>query len=68
MTEWIKKLFSEQWKEVVGVNIDFSKYEPISTSNSLHIFEERYEIENNTYRLLYTIGNDSKPNVEVLIK
>ena len=45
MKEWIEKYFSEQWKEV-DVDIDFSVHEPISTSNSLHIFEERYEIEN----------------------
>ena len=67
MKEWIEKYFSEQWKEV-DVDIDFSMYEPISTSNSLHIFEERYEIENNTYRLLYAIGYDSDPNIEILIK
>ena len=67
MKEWIEKYFSEQWKEV-DVDIDFSMYEPISTSNSLHIFEKRYEIENNTYRLLYAIGCDSDPNIEILIK
>ncbi len=67
MKEWIEKYFSEQWKEI-GVDIDFNKCEPISTSSSLHIFEERYEIENNTYRLLYAIGYDGDPNVEILVK
>ena len=68
MKEWIEKYFNEQWKDI-NTNIDFSKYEPISTSNSLHIHEERYKIENNTYRLLYSIGHDGDdPNVEVLVE
>lgn len=67
MKKWAEKYFSEQWKEV-DVDIDFSMYEPISTNNSLHIFEERYEIENNTYRLLYYIGYDGGINVEILVK
>ena len=63
--KWIEEYFKETWKEV-ETNIDFSKYEPISTSNSLHIYEERYEIDGDIYRLLYTIGYDGKPLIEVL--
>ncbi len=44
MKEWIEKYFNESWKEI-ETDIDFSKYEPISTSNSFHIYEERYEID-----------------------
>lgn len=64
--EWIEKYFSETWKEI-ETNIDFSKYEPISTSSSLHIYEERYEIDGKTYRLLYAIGYDGEPSIEVLL-
>lgn len=67
MKEWIEKYFSEQWKEV-NVDIDFTKHEPIKTSSSLHIYEERYEIDDNVYRLLYAIGYDGEPNVEILAK
>ncbi len=63
--EWIKEYFKETWKEI-ETDIDFSKYEPISTSSSLHIYEERYEIDGKTYRLLYAIGYDGEPLIEVL--
>lgn len=66
MEEWIKKYFNETWKKI-DTDIDFSKYEPISTSNSLHIYEERYEIDGKKYRLLYAIGYDNEPSIEVLI-
>lgn len=66
MKEWIEKYFSEIWKEV-ETDIDFSKYEPISTSNSPHIYEEQYEINNRKYRLLYKIGSDGDPSIEILI-
>lgn len=64
--EWIKEYFKETWKEV-KTDIDFSKYNPISTGSSLHIYEERYEIEGKTYRLLYAIGYDGEPLIEVLM-
>ena len=57
----------EIWKEI-ETNIDFSKHEPISTSSSLHIYEERYEINEETYRLLYAIGYDGNPLIEVLLR
>ena len=66
MEEWIEKYFNETWKEI-ETDIDFSKYEPISTSNSLHIYEERYEIDGKKYRLLYAIGYDADPSIEVLM-
>jgi hypothetical protein len=56
----------ETWKDI-ETDIDFSKYQPISTSSSLHIHEEIYSIEGKTYRLLYAIGYEGKPNVEILI-
>ena len=57
MTDWIE----------IKTDIDFSKYKPISTNNSLHIYEEQYEIDGNKYRLLYIIGGDNKPIIETLI-
>lgn len=64
--EWIKKYFSETWEQI-ETDIDFSNYEPISTSNSLHICEERYEIDGKKYRLLYGIGYEGKPSIEILV-
>jgi hypothetical protein len=66
--EWIKKYFKEQWVEVQDCDIDFSKHEPISTGGSLHIHEERYNIGEDVYRLLYPIGEYSNPIIEILIK
>lgn len=68
MKEWVKNYFKEQWLEIDS-DIDFTKYEPVYTSNSLHIYEEKYEIEGDTYRLLYSISeSNSKPTVEILNK
>jgi len=55
-----------EWVEA-ETDIDFSKYEPISMSNSLHIYEERYEIDGKTYRLLYAIGYEGNPLIEILL-
>lgn len=65
--EWIKEYFKEQWEEITDTDtdIDFKLYIPISTSNSLHIYEERYLINDITYRLLYEIGGDV-PTIEKL--
>ena len=68
LEKWIKKYFKEQWVEVT-TDIDFSKIDPISTANSLHIYEERYEINDDEYRLLYTIGDKTNtPIIEKLEK
>jgi len=64
--KWIEEYFKESWKEI-ETDIDFSKYKPIKTSNSLHIYEERYIIDDKTYRLLYAIGCDGGPSIEVLL-
>lgn len=66
MQKWIKKYFSENWNEI-ETDIDFTKYEPISTNSSLHVWEERYEIDGKKYRLLYEIGYEGGPSIEVLI-
>ena len=66
MKEWIEKYFSEAWKEI-ETDIDFSKYKPISTSESLHIYEERYEIDGEKYRLLYPIGYNGEPSIGILM-
>jgi len=67
--EWFDNYFKEQWDEVKDCDIDFSQHEPISTANSLHIFEERYCIGDDEYRLLYAIGDDSNtPMIEILKK
>ena len=57
---------SQVWKTVV-TDIDFKKHEPISTGSSLHIYEEQYTIDGNTYRLLYGEYSDI-PLIDILIK
>ena len=60
--------FKPQLREVNGCKINFKELQPISVFNSLHIYEERYEIDNETYILSYAIGYDSDPKVEILVK
>lgn len=55
-----------EWIEI-ETNIDFSKYVPINTSNSLHIYSETYLIENETYKLTFTEDSD-EPLMFILIK
>ena len=66
MKEWIEKYFSESWEDIQS-DIDFSKYESIKTSNSLHVHEVRYDIDGEKYRLLYAIGHE-EPLVQILKK
>lgn len=56
----------EEWEEV-ECDIDFTKLEPISTSNSFHLIEEKYEVDGTQYRLLYSIPFGG-PLIEKLIK
>lgn len=68
MEEWISKYFTEQW-EGVTTNIDFTKLTPCKTGNSLHIFEEQYEVDGEKYRLFYEISDKSwTPLIERLKK
>lgn len=57
---------TETWEEI-QTDIDFSKYKPTETGSSLHIYEERYEIDGKKYRLFFAIGNDSDPLVELMV-
>ena len=67
MKTWIKQYFNEEWEDI-DTDIDFTKHKPIKISNSLHIHEEQYKIDNNTYKLLYAIGSNTEPLVKILIK
>lgn len=51
--------------EKVHFEIDLNNLEPISISNSLHVFEERYEINGETYVLLRAYGSK---DIKVTIK
>lgn len=64
--EHTKNDFDGTWKEIT-TDIDFSIHAPISVSNSLHIHEERYEINGKKYRLLYAIGCKGDPYIEILV-
>lgn len=67
MKDWMDEYFKEQWLEI-ETDIDFTDETPVETHNSLHIYEERYIIENETYRLLYAIGHNDDPLIEKLKK
>ena len=63
----------ENWEDVDESMVDIildeaKKMEPIYTSNSLHLYEEQYNIDGETYKLIYAIGDDSEPNVQIKIK
>jgi hypothetical protein len=66
-TDFMNKFFKETW-EVVETDIDFSKHTPSETRGSLHVHEERYDIDNEIYRLLYSLGHDYPPIIEKLKK
>jgi len=67
ITDWILGL--ETWTEVPECEIDFKKLKPTDISNSLHIFEEKYKIDGDEYRLLYPISNpNASPRIEILNK
>jgi hypothetical protein len=67
MVDWINN--REVWEECSS-NIQILTFdkEPIETNSSLHIYEEKYLVDGETYRLLYTIGDNSPPTVEKLKK
>ena len=67
MKKFIEKYFNEQWIEI-DCNVDFTQLKPFKTASSLHVYEERYEVNNETYRLLYCIGDETAPMVEILMK
>jgi len=65
--DFMNKFFKETW-EVVETDIDFSKHTTFETKGSLHVHEERYDINNETYRLLYSLDQDYPPIIEKLKK
>jgi hypothetical protein len=58
MNDCYKGNKKEKWVEIKNCSIDFSKLKPFCTSDSLHISEERYYVNDIEYRLLYEIGSD----------
>jgi len=52
----------ENWQTVVKEDSEIrdkiKETSPIKTSNSLHVFEEQYEIQGERYRLLYSEGDE----------
>jgi len=58
----------EEWEDI-DCDIDFSKLEAISCSNSLHIIEEIHEVNGEKYKVYYAIGGSGKaPFVQKLKK
>ena len=66
MKDWIEEYFSESWEDI-QTDIDFSKYESVNSSGSLHVHEMRYDIDGEKYRLLYAVGQE-EPLVQILKK
>ncbi len=69
--------FLDKWFEWEDINdqstieivlAEAKRMEPIHTTNSLHIYEEQYNIDGETYKLIYAIGYDSEPTVQLKIK
>lgn len=64
----------ENWEDMEDQSMidivlgEAKKMEPVYTSSSLHIYEEQYNIDGETYRLIYAIGRDLEPNVQIKIK
>jgi hypothetical protein len=66
--KWLKNNFNEEWQEV-KTDIDFNVLEPSRIRTSLHVYEERYEIDGEIYRLLYSVSSeDTTPLIEKLKK
>ena len=57
---------NHEWTPV-DIEIDFKSLKPFQVNSSLHILEERYNVDGKIYRLLYAVGMDSV-KVELLIK
>ena len=66
MSVWLKNQSLGKWK-TIETDIDFKKYEPISTDKTSYYCDEIYEIDDNTYRLWYGYMEDI-PLIEILIK
>lgn len=68
MRDWMLEKFKNTWK-VIESDIDFSQHEPIGVSSSLHILQEEYIINDETYRLSYPISDPkTSPTIERKIK
>lgn len=62
----VVEIETETWEEI-QTDIDFSKHTPTETGSSLHVYEERYEIDGKKYRLFFAIGSDSEPLIEFMV-
>ena len=62
----VKEIQSKIWTPV-DIEIDFNLFTPFDVRSSLHLLEERYNIEGKVYRLLYAVGIDDI-QVELLIE
>ena len=66
MKKWILEYFKDEWVEI-NTEINFDQYEPIDISSSLHIIQYTYDINDNKYRLSYSIDDlDANPLIEIL--
>jgi len=61
--EYWKEVSAEKAKAIIET---VDKLKPLYTSNSLHIYEERYEIEGEIFGLFYY--SSEEPFVQKLIK
>ena len=60
-----------EWEDVTDTLIrgllikTAKKLEPVATASSLHMYEEQYNINNQTYKFIYEIGNDKVLQVKI---
>ncbi len=80
-TTKVVKSFIEDWVKRYGeweqIEYDSPEYQDIlnktqdmdalSTTNSMHIYEQQFLIDGKTYRVLSAIGSDANPSIEIKI-
>jgi hypothetical protein len=68
LDKWFQWEDMEDQSMIEIVLAEAKRMEPIHTANSLHIYEEQYNIDGETYKLIYAIGHDSEPTVQIKLR
>jgi hypothetical protein len=66
LDKWFEKWEDIEEQSMIEIVLnEAKKMEPIHSANSLHLYEEQYNIDGETYKLIYAIGDDSEPTVQI---
>lgn len=74
MKEFLEKMgMNEEWEiisnpDIILNRIDVDKLSPFNSRVSLHIIEDRYLIDNDTYRVISTIGSNNEDVEKLIVK